>query len=121
MIMEDGFVETLNMLAGRVELAVCTNRSTSMELLLDSFDLTQYFGCVMTASKVDNPKPHPEPLLKVLDHYGLRPDEALFIGDSDVDRQAAEAAAVPFVSYKAGFSAMARIDSHPEILSLIRL
>lgn len=121
MTMEEGFVETLAKLAGRVELAVCTNRSTSMELLLESFDLSRYFGCVMTASKVENPKPHPEPLLKVLQYYGLSPEEALFVGDSDVDRQAAEAASVPFVCYKGDFSSIARIDSHPEILQLITL
>jgi HAD superfamily hydrolase (TIGR01509 family) len=116
--MEEGFRETLDALSGKIELAVCTNRSTSMEMLLESFGLAQYFGCVMTASKVTNPKPHPEPLLKVLDHYGIAPSEALFVGDSDVDRLAAEAAGVPFIAYKADFPAMLRIDNHQEIFSL---
>lgn len=119
MTMEDGFAETLDQLSGRVELAVCTNRSTSMDMVLESFGLTKYFGCVMTASKVANPKPHPEPLLKVLAHYGLQPEEALFVGDSDVDRQAAFAASVPFVAYKADFPSLARIDRHQEILALV--
>ena len=119
MVMEDGFRETLDALAGRVELAVCTNRSTSMETVLDSFDLAGYFGCVMTACKVANPKPHPEPLLKVLNHYGIVPAEALFVGDSEVDYLAATAAGVPFIAYKNDFPALARIDRHQEILALI--
>jgi phosphoglycolate phosphatase len=119
MIMEEGFRDTLDKLRGRVELAVCTNRSTSVEMVLDSFDLSRYFGCVMTASKVANPKPHPEPLLKVLDHYRLEPCEALFVGDSEVDRLSAEAAGVPFVAYKADLSSMARIDRHPDIIDLL--
>ncbi|GAM07908.1 phosphoglycolate phosphatase [Geobacter sp. OR-1] len=119
MIMEEGFRETLDQLSGKVALAVCTNRSTSMDMVLESFGLTGYFGCVMTASKVSRPKPHPEPLFKVLDHYGIAPDEALFVGDSEVDRMAAESAGVPFIAYKAGFPAVARIDRHIDILSFL--
>ena len=120
MRMEEGFRETLELLAPSYGLAVCTNRAASMDLVLESFDLARYFGCVMTASKVANPKPHPEPLLRVLDHYGISPAEALFVGDSDVDRQSAQAAGVPFVAYKADLPAFARIDRHGDILELLR-
>jgi HAD superfamily hydrolase (TIGR01509 family) len=121
MRIEDGFVETLELLRSRVSLAVCTNRSTSMEMVLQSFGLASYFSCVMTASRVANPKPHPEPLLKVLSHYRIAPGEALFIGDSDVDRRAAAAAGVPFVSYKADMDALARIDRHEEIIDILEV
>lgn len=118
MVVEEGLRETLTALKGRVELAVCTNRASSMDLLLESFGLTGFFSCVMTAAKVTNPKPHPEPLFKVLDHYGISPRQALFVGDSEVDRQAAEAAGVPFVAYRGEMKALARIERHPELLSL---
>ncbi|GFO60380.1 haloacid dehalogenase [Geomonas silvestris] len=118
MVVEEGLRETLTALKGRVELAVCTNRASSMDLLLESFGLTGFFSCVMTAAKVANPKPHPEPLFKVLDHYGISARQALFVGDSEVDRQAAEAAGVPFVAYRGEMKALARIDRHPELLSL---
>lgn len=117
--MEPGLRETLQELHGRVELAVCTNRSSSMEALLETFGLEGYFSCVMTAGKVKNPKPHPEPLLKVLEHYGLAPAQAVFVGDSDVDRQAAEGAGIPFVAYKADMLSVARIDNHTELLHLL--
>ncbi len=119
MRLEDGFRETLKALASQVELAVCTNRSTSMDIVLESFDLARYFGIVMTASRVTNPKPHPEPLLKVLEHFRIDPEQALFVGDSDVDRQAAAAAGVPFIAYKADLPAVARIGRHEEILNLL--
>jgi HAD superfamily hydrolase (TIGR01509 family) len=119
MIMEKGLRETLDALQGRVELAVCTNRASSMEMLLESFGLGGYFSCVMTAGRVINPKPHPEPLLKVLEHYGITAGEALFVGDSEVDRQAADAAGVPFVAYRGGMRAMARIDRHLDLLTLL--
>ncbi len=119
MRMEEGFRETLEALMPHYELAVCTNRSTSMDVVLESFGLTRFFSCVMTAAKVANPKPHPEPLLKVLDHYGIAPDEALFVGDSEVDCLAAAAAGVPFIAYKADLHAFSRIDRHGDIFDLL--
>ena len=119
MQMEEGFLDVLKVLHPTINLAVCTNRSTSMDMVLDSFGLTSYFSCVMTAAKVQNPKPHPEPLLRVLNHYGISSGEALFIGDSEVDCQAATAAGIPFVAYKAELTAMARIDHHRDIVNVL--
>ncbi|MDD2320613.1 MAG: HAD family hydrolase [Geobacteraceae bacterium] len=119
MHLEEEFVETLQALHTRVNLAVCTNRTSSMEMLLDDFGLAQYFGFVMTAAKVANPKPHPEPLLKILDHFRIAPDEALFVGDSELDQRSAESAGVPFVAYRADLPCFARIERHSEILKLI--
>ena len=120
MRMEPGFRETLDELCGATRLAVCTNRSTSMELLLEDFDLSRYFSCVMTAARVNNPKPHPEPLLKILEHYGIAPEEALFVGDSALDSQAAAAARVPFVAYKSDLPALRTIGHHAEIMEFVR-
>lgn len=119
MVMEEGLRETLEALKGRVELAICTNRASSMEALLETFGLDRYFSCVMTAARVANPKPHPEPLFKLLEHYSIAPDQALFVGDSEVDRQAADAAGVPFVAYRGAMPAMARIERHLDLLSLL--
>jgi len=117
MHMEDGLIETLDQLKGHVSLAICTNRASSMEMLLEDFGLNGYFSCIMTASKVTKPKPHPEPLLKVLDHFGIAAGEALFVGDAEVDRQAAAGAGVPFVAYKTELPALARIKHHREIVN----
>lgn len=119
MKMESGLEATLAKLAGRVHLAVCTNRSTSMEAVLEGFNLAGYFSFVMTAAKASFPKPHPDPLNRILAHYDLKPEEALFVGDSVVDSQAAAAAGVSFVAYKAELPGMARIERHEELLSLL--
>lgn len=117
MKMEDGFVCALDQLRGHASLAICTNRATSMDMIIEDFGLTGYFEYVMTASQVTHPKPHPEPLLKVLHHFGVEPDEALFIGDGEVDMQSAAAAGVPFISYKSHLPGLARIQHHSEIVS----
>lgn len=119
MRMEEGFTETLDRLKGHVALAVCTNRAISMEMIIEDFGLAGYFDCVMTAGKVTNPKPHPEPVLRVLEHFGIEAHEALFVGDSAVDMQAAAAASVPFAAYKAELPALLRLNHHSEILGHI--
>ncbi len=116
MKMEDGFVQALDQLKGQTSLAICTNRATSMEMIIEDFGLDGYFDYIMTASQVTYPKPHPEPLLKVLKHFGVEPDEALFIGDGEVDMQAAQGAGVPFISYKSNLPGLARIEHHSEII-----
>src|SRR5665811_1033483 len=77
MRMEDGFVNALDQLRGHTSLAICTNRATSMDMIIEDFGLTGYFEFVMTASQVTHPKPHPEPLLKVLAYFEVKPEEAL--------------------------------------------
>jgi phosphoglycolate phosphatase len=119
MKMEDGLAATLEQLKGVVHLAVCTNRSSSMDAVLEGFNLAGYFSFVMTAARASFPKPHPDPLNRILVHYGLKPGEALFVGDSAVDAQAAAAAGVPFVAYKADLPGMARIERHEELLCLL--
>lgn len=116
MRMEDGFVSALDRLKGHTSLAICTNRATSMDMIIEDFGLTGYFEYIMTASQVTHPKPHPEPLLKVLDYFDVKPEEALFIGDGEVDMQAAGSAGVPFISYKSDLPALARIHHHAEII-----
>ena len=116
---EEGLVETLTTLKGKVELAICTNRAASMEIIIEDFGLEGFFGCIMTAGKVANPKPHPEPLLKVLEHYGIGPQEALFVGDSAVDMQAAAAAGIPFIAYKSDLPALAVIERHEQVLEYV--
>jgi len=119
MEMERGLLETLDHLKGKIHLAICTNRSTSMDAVLKSFKLTDYFSYVMTAARASYPKPHPDPLLRILAHYGIKAGEALFVGDSAVDALAADAAGVPFVAYRADLQGAARIDSHEEIIAML--
>lgn len=113
---EEELLETLTALKEHVELAICTNRASSMEMIIEDFGLEGFFGCIMTAGKVKHPKPHPEPLLRVLEYYGIAPHEALFVGDSAVDMQSAAAAGVPFIAYKSELPALARIERHSQVL-----
>jgi phosphoglycolate phosphatase len=100
MVPEPGLKELLTMLKPRFGLAVATNRSNTIEKVLELNGLTGYFDIVVSSLDVARPKPHPESLLKILDFFSIRPDQALYVGDSPVDSETAKAASVPFVAYK---------------------
>ena len=49
---------------------------------------------------VKTPKPNPESIEKIIQELNLNKEEAVFVGDSDVDQQTAESSGVRFVAYK---------------------
>ena len=84
----------------RIKTAIATNRTDTMDRLLAEFKLTAYFDLVVTSVDIPRPKPHPDMLLKILSHFDLESDQAVYVGDSQVDAEAAGAAKIPFVAYR---------------------
>jgi len=100
MNMSPGLVEFLSRIRERCVTAISTNRTTTMPAVLEMSGLTPCFDMVVTALDVENPKPHPEALLKILRHFGFRADEGIFIGDSEVDREHAAAVGMEFIAFR---------------------
>jgi phosphoglycolate phosphatase len=100
MVMEPGLKELLSLLKPRFGLAVATNRSNTIGDVLKTHGLKGYFDIVVSSLDVKNPKPHPEPLLKILDFFHLNPDQAFYVGDSAVDYETSKGAGVVFIAYK---------------------
>jgi HAD superfamily hydrolase (TIGR01509 family) len=100
--------------------AINTNRTTSMPYIMERFDLWPYFEMVVTALDVKNPKPHPESIEKIIEGLRLKKEEAVFVGDSDVDQQTAMSSGVRFVAYKNKEIANDLfIQDHLDILNMI--
>ncbi len=100
MVMEPGLEELLAQLKPRVGLAIATNRSNTIQKVLEHNRLTAYFDIVVSSLDVKQPKPHPECIFKVLDFLGMPAAKSFYVGDSEVDEKTAKAASVPFISYK---------------------
>jgi HAD superfamily hydrolase (TIGR01549 family) len=117
MVMEKGLIKLLDRLGNKGYLrAVATNRTNTMEKVINDFRLGEYFDEVVTAAMVKNPKPDPEQLFKIMKKFGLEPDELMFIGDSDYDRRAARGAGTVFVAFKnCELEADFNVDSMDEI------
>jgi len=102
--------------------AIATNRTDTMDRVLIEHNLTEFFDLVITASDVNRPKPDPEPLVKILEYFGLEPRQMIYIGDSELDELAAKAAGVPMVAYKNTFlSADFHIESLKELENILFL
>jgi phosphoglycolate phosphatase len=99
--MEPHLLETLEVLKKkRIHRAINTNRTTSMPFIMERFNLRPYFDMVVTALDVKHPKPHPESIEKIVKALDVNRDEILYVGDSEVDQQTANASGVRFVAYK---------------------
>ena len=101
--------------------AVNTNRTNTMEMILDRYALREYFHPVVTSQDVMHPKPDPESLLVIMNAWGMQPHELVFIGDSQVDEQTARAAGVPFWAYRnERLRADRHLRDHRELVALVR-
>jgi len=97
---EPDLVALLKKIRPRLKTAIATNRSDTMDRLLTEFGLAEYFDLVVTSFDIVNPKPYPDSLLKVLEYFNIAPHQALYIGDSQVDAEAARRAKIPFVAFR---------------------
>lgn len=119
MVMEPHLLQFLDAVRPPLATAVDTSRTSTMQAVLDAFGLRPHFDLVVTALDVEHPKPHPEALLKILAHFGVRADEGLFVGDSPVDAEHAEAVGMPLVAFRSpGLAAAWHVSSFRELLRL---
>ena len=81
----------------RYRLALATNRSATVPALVEHLKLADVFDAVASALDKVPPKPAPDILRLCLQRARVKPANALYIGDSPIDREAAEAAGVGFL------------------------
>jgi phosphoglycolate phosphatase len=122
MVMEPGLTELLEFLKPRYGLAVATNRSNTIGKVLECHGLTGYFDIVVSSLDVKNPKPHPEPILKILDFFGIESHQCLYVGDSEVDWEVCQASGVTLVAYRnRGLKALYCVDRLADMLTILPL
>ena len=121
--MEPHLIETLEKLKDRnIKTAISTNRTNTMEFIMEKFDLNQYFDMVVTAlpKDVKNPKPHPEGVKKILSELNVDGGKTLYVGDSEVDQKTARSSGVKFIAYKnPELEADGFIDDHLGLLAFL--
>jgi phosphoglycolate phosphatase len=100
MRIEPDLKEFLKFLKPQFYTAISTNRSTTMPAVMRMHNLEPYFDMVVTSLDVQQPKPHAEALLKILAHFQLSADQAVYIGDSMVDREHTAGVDMRLISFK---------------------
>lgn len=101
--------------------AIATNRSDTIGRVIEIHGLTDDFDVVVSCLDVPHPKPHPDPLLKVVEHFDLTPQQAVYIGDSQLDQEAADAAGMPLIAFRnRSMTARAHIDAFNELIPILK-
>ena len=98
-----GMKGTLSKLKQHYKLAVGSGNGRKLLLrFLEKLGIMDYFDMVVSGNDVDNGKPSPDMLLKIIDHFGVKPGEAVYVGDSESDIMAAKNAKTVSVAVLTG-------------------
>ena len=96
-----GVVDLLNTLKNKKRLAVVSNSKllNSSEILqkLNEVGLGHFFELCISSLDIGEEKPSPLPLITALNKMNLSPDKAIYVGDVETDKQAAESAGMDFL------------------------
>lgn len=97
---EPGLKRFLEFAAGRFSTAVATNRADSMNKVLAMLEIENLIDLVVTARDVAHPKPAPDMLWRIVEHFSIEPGELLYVGDSEVDLAPAQQMGALFCAFK---------------------
>ncbi len=89
----------LNKFKDFCKMGVHTNRMSNIDPMLERLGMGNIFNPIITVERAEA-KPSPDGTLQILTQWNIEAKDALFIGDSKADQQAAKAANVPFLSYR---------------------
>ena len=120
MVVEPNLIRLLRKIRPQIKTAIATNRTDTVNGLLDEFGLGEFFDLVVSSSDVNLPKPHPDSLLRILQYFHVQPDEAIYVGDSNVDELAANSAGVQLIAFRnPALSSAYHIDSLKELEAIL--
>src|SRR5215472_12324735 len=123
-----GVAEALEELRG-FSMAVLTNKPVRISRrILDGLGLAKYFRAVYGGNSFETKKPDPLGARKILEEFDASPEEAMLIGDSEVDVQTARnagtlAAAVNYgfgTHDRAAYPADVYLERLTELVTLVR-
>lgn len=126
----DGVMETLEQLKSHYRFGVVTNKSAlGAERDLRHFGLWEKQSALVGSDTLDVCKPDPAPLLHACELLDVLPRDAIFVGDSHADYEAAKGAGMRFVFCSYGYSKtlpahampFAEIEQFSELLSVLSL
>ena len=95
-----GAAELLRALHSRgVRLGIVSTKSgDTIQYIMDRCGLGELLDLVIGSYEVTRHKPHPEGILKALEHMQVPPEDFLYCGDTVLDAEAAQRAGVDFAA-----------------------
>ena len=104
-----------------LSLAIITNTTERCtRKILSGFGLEGYFQTVVTSDTVSQGKPHPEMVIHACSTLGVRPREAVVVGDSEEDMSAGQKAGCHTVGFKVdGDDRIEDLSELPQLITAI--
>jgi|WetSurMetagenome_2_1015567.scaffolds.fasta_scaffold74386_3 phosphoglycolate phosphatase len=102
----DGIMDMILELKKRgFKIAIATNayRKSALESL-SHLGIIEHFDSVVCFDDVGRGKPEPDMLHKILDDFNIAKHEAIFVGDGERDKMAADNANIDFIMVNWGFT-----------------
>lgn len=89
--------------------------------LMDKHFATDFFDIIVGGEDVQKAKPSPEGLLFAIEQLSSTKAETLYVGDSTVDAETAQAAGVDFAGVLHGMTTQEELESYPYTLIMTTL
>ena len=103
-------------------LAVASNRPTKFSwILIHHLGLEKYFDYVLCADRLNHIKPYPEILNRIMQRFSLKPRQALYVGDMNIDAQTGRRANIKTIIVTTGSSTRRQIQKEKPLRIIKRL
>ena len=122
-VLYPGVREGLELLAGR-EMAVLTNKPVRFsEAIIEGLGIAQYFRFIYGGNSFERKKPDPMGVEVLLRDLRARPEEAMMVGDSEVDVKTARSAGIWACGVSYGLGSERLVEFPPDLMvdSLLEL
>ena len=77
--------------------------------LMEHFGLMEYFEVLIGREHVENPKPHPEPILKAIEQMSGGAESVWMIGDTCLDIESSKRAGIECVAVTSGYDKLEQL------------
>ena len=96
---------------------VTTKTGKYSQVLMEHFELMQYFKVLIGREDVKNPKPHKEPILKALESFSNTENKEIWmIGDTKLDLMSAQNAGVDSVAVLSGYDSKETLEHYTDYI-----
>lgn len=100
----EGTVPFLKMLRERdIRIGIVTTKhKRRITDIFSDHGVLEYLDLIVGGDCVTNVKPNPEGIIQALQFFNVSPEKVLFVGDTEVDAEAARSAGVDFIGVRTG-------------------
>lgn len=107
-------VESLEKLSDKgYKMAIVTNKPIAfVSPILEKLEIASYFEALLGGDSLSKKKPDPAPLLYICEKFSITPQEAVMVGDSKNDIEAAKHAKMDSIAVSYGYNYGENIENY---------